>query len=36
MFNLLAEHSLLTKKHKRAGCVTTLSKNRFKMHPNIM
>lgn len=36
MFNLLAERGLLVKKRKRRGCVTTLSKHRFKKYPNII
>ncbi|HEY6435007.1 MAG TPA: DDE-type integrase/transposase/recombinase, partial [Ignavibacteriaceae bacterium] len=36
MFNLLAERGLLVSKSKRRGCVTTLSKHRFKKYPNII
>jgi putative transposase len=36
MFNLLAERGLLVTKTKRRGCVTTLSKHRFKKYPNII
>jgi transposase InsO family protein len=36
MFNLLAEHGLLVTKRKRRGCITTLSKHRFKKYPNII
>lgn len=36
MFNLLAEHGLLVTKRKRKGCITTLSKHRFKKYPNII
>ena len=36
MFNLLAERGLLVTKRKRKGCVTTLSKHRFKKYPNII
>ena len=36
MFNLLAERGLLTTKRKRRGCITTLSKHRFKKYPNII
>ena len=36
MFNLLSERGLLVKKRKRRGCVTTLSRHRFKKHPNII
>ncbi|TAE01458.1 MAG: IS3 family transposase [Bacteroidetes bacterium] len=36
MFDLLAEHGLLVTKRKRRGCVTTLSKHRFKKYPNII
>lgn len=36
MFDLLAEHGLLVTKRKRRGCITTLSKHRFKKYPNII
>ena len=36
MFNLLAERGLLVTKRKRRGCITTLSKHRFKKYPNII
>ncbi len=36
MFNLLAERGLLITKRKRRGCITTLSKHRFKRYPNII
>ena len=36
MFTLLAERDLLIKKRKRRGCLTTLSKHRFKRFPNII
>lgn len=36
MFDLLAEHGLLVAKRKRRGCITTLSKHRFKKYPNII
>lgn len=36
MFNLLAERGLLVTKRKRKGCITTLSKHRFKKYPNII
>lgn len=36
MFDLLAERGLLVTKRKRRGCVTTLSKHRFKKYPNII
>ena len=36
MFNLLAERGLLITKRKRRGCITTLSKHRFKKYPNII
>ena len=36
MFDLLSERGLLVKKRKRRGCVTTLSKHRFKKYPNII
>lgn len=36
MFNLLSERGLLVKKRKRRGCITTLSRHRFKKHPNII
>ncbi len=34
MFNLLAERGLLVKKRKRRGCITTLSRHRFKKYPH--
>ena len=34
MFDLLSERGLLVNKRKRKGCVTTLSKHRFKKYPN--
>ena len=36
MFELLRERGLLVIKRKRRGCVTTLSKHRFKKYPNIV
>jgi transposase InsO family protein len=36
MFNLLAERGLLVTKRKRRGCITTVSKHRFKKYPNII
>lgn len=36
MFNLLAQRGLLVTKRKRTGCITTLSKHRFKKYPNII
>ena len=36
MFDLLAERGLLVKRRKRRGCITTLSRHRFKKHPNII
>lgn len=36
MFNLLSERGLLVTKRKRRGCVTTLSRHRFKKYPNII
>lgn len=36
LFDLLAERGLLVTKRKRRGCVTTLSKHRFKKYPNII
>ena len=36
LFDLLAECGLLVTKRKRRGCVTTLSKHRFKKYPNII
>ncbi len=36
MFDLLAERGLLVKKRKRRGCITTLSRHRFKKYPNII
>ena len=36
MFDLLSERGLLVRKRKRSGCITTLSKHRFKKYPNII
>jgi len=36
MFDLLSERSLLVRKRRRSGCVTTFSKHRFKKYPNII
>lgn len=36
MFDLMADRGLLVTKRKRRGCVTTLSKHRFKKYPNII
>lgn len=36
LFDLLAERGLLISKRKRRGCITTLSKHRFKKYPNII
>jgi transposase InsO family protein len=36
LFDLLAEHGLLVTKRKRRGCITTLSKHRYKKYPNII
>jgi len=36
MFNLLAERGMLVTKRKRRGCITTLSRHRFKRYPNII
>lgn len=36
MFNLLAENGLLITKHKRRGCITTLSRHRFKKYGNLV
>lgn len=36
MFNLLAHYGLLVTKRKRGGCVTTMSRHRFKKYPNII
>lgn len=36
MFTLLAERGLLVTKRKRRGCITTVSKHRFKKYPNII
>lgn len=36
LFGLLAERDLLVAKRKRRGCVTTLSKHRFKKHPHLV
>jgi putative transposase len=36
LFDLLAQRGMLVTKRKRRGCVTTLSKHRFKKYPNII
>jgi putative transposase len=36
MFDLLADRGLLVTKRKRRGCITTLSKHRFKKYPHIV
>jgi transposase InsO family protein len=36
LFNLLSERGLLVTKRKRRGCITTISKHRFKKYPNII
>ena len=36
MFDLLSERGLLVTKRKRRGCITTLSRHRFKKYPNII
>lgn len=36
LFDLLAEHGMLVTKRKRRGCVTTLSKHRYKKYPNLI
>jgi len=36
MFALLFERGLLVTKRKRRGCITTLSRHRFKKYPNII
>lgn len=36
MFDLLSERGLLITKRKRRGCITTLSRHRFKKYPNII
>jgi putative transposase len=36
MFALLSERGLLITKRKRRGCITTLSRHRFKKYPNII
>lgn len=36
MFSLLAEKGLLVTKRRRRGCITTLSRHRFKKYPNII
>jgi len=35
LFNLLRENSLLVRKRKRKGCITTFSKHSFRKYPNI-
>nr|MBK9650119.1 hypothetical protein [Bacteroidota bacterium] len=35
-FDLLAEPGMLVTKRKRRGCVTTLSKHRYKKYPNLI
>lgn len=34
MFDLLAKNGLLVSRRKRRGCITTLSRHRFKKYPN--
>lgn len=36
LFTLLAERGLLVTKRKRSGCITTLSRHRFKKFPNLI
>ncbi len=36
MFTLLAERGLLITRRKRRGCITTLSRHRFRKYPNII
>jgi transposase InsO family protein len=36
LFNLLAERGMLVTKRKRRGCITTLSRHRFKKYPNLI
>ncbi|TAF44403.1 MAG: IS3 family transposase [Sphingobacteriales bacterium] len=36
MFDLLAQRGMLVTKRKCRGCITTLSKHRFKKYPNII
>ena len=36
LFNLLSERGLLITKRKRKGCITTLSRHRFKKYPNLI
>jgi len=36
LFNLLAARGLLVTKRKRKGCITTLSRHRFKKYPNLI
>lgn len=36
LFTLLAERGLLVTKRKRRGCITTLSRHRFKKYPNLI
>jgi len=36
LFNLLAARGLLVTKRKRRGCITTLSRHRFKKYPNLI
>lgn len=36
MFNLLSKQGMLITKRKRRGCITTLSRHRFKKYPNII
>jgi transposase InsO family protein len=36
LFNLLAQRGLLVTKRKRKGCITTLSRHRFKKYPNLI
>ena len=36
LFNLLSERGLLITKRKRKGCITTLSRHRYKKYPNLI
>jgi putative transposase len=36
MFDLFSERGLLVRKRRRSGCITTMSKHRYKKYPNII
>lgn len=36
MFKLLSQRGLLVRKRKRRGCITTFSRHRYRMYPNLI